>query len=135
MKRLGSIVLALAVVGISCAFGVIGLLFTGFRCWESCEDPPEVWSDDPDSWQWDALGALGLATTAASIVFLVGIALGRRALSLAALGATALLALAFALVDNISAYGLIGLTGIVVAGVGAMALTSPERPAPGTLPR
>lgn len=135
MKRLGSIVLALAVLGISCAFGVIGLLFTGFRCWDSCEDPPEVWSDDPDSWQWDALGALGLATTAASIVFLVGIAFGRRALSWAALGATALLALAFALVDNISAYGLIGVTSIVVAGGGAIALTSPERPVPGTPPR
>ena len=129
MKRAGSILLALAVVAISCAFGVIGLLFTGLRCWESCEDPPEIWSDDPDSWQWDALGALGLATTAASIVFLVGVALGRRTLSWAALGATGLLALAFAIIDNISAYGLIGVAGILLAGVGAIALVPPRKQA------
>ena len=129
MKRAGSILLALAVVAISCAFGVIGLLFTGFRCWESCEDPPEIWSDDPDSWQWDALGALGLATTAASIVFLIGVALGRRTMSWAALGTTGLLALAFAVIDNISAYGLIGLAAIVVAGVGAIALVPARKEA------
>ena len=86
MKRAGAILLALAVVAISCAFGVIGLLFTGFRCWESCEDPPEVWSDDPDSWQWDALGALGLATIASAIVLLVLVILKRRTASWIALG-------------------------------------------------
>jgi hypothetical protein len=128
MKRAGAILLTLAVVAICCSFGVIGLLFTGFRCWESCEDPPEVWSDDPDSWQWDALGALGLATIASAIVLLVLVILKRRTASWIALGTTALLAVAFTAIDNTTELGILGVVAIVALGAGAIVLTPAGQP-------
>jgi hypothetical protein len=128
MNRFWSILLALAVVAVGFAFGLLGILFTGFRCWESCEDPPEVWSDDPDSWQWDALGALGLATTASAIVLLVLVILKRRTASWIALGTTVVLAAVFAGIDNVSELGLLGVAATIALGTGAIVLTATDQP-------
>lgn len=130
MKRLASILLAVAVVTLSVAYGLLGIVLAALTCDESCEDPPEVWQDDPGAWQWDALAILGLVAVAASLVFLVGIALKRRTLSWAALVGTSLPIAAFTAIESGSGWGVLGLAGVVLIGTGALALIAPLRPQP-----
>ncbi len=109
-------------MAISVVFGVLGIVLAALRCDESCEDPPEVWRDDPSAWQWDALAAFGLAAAAASIVFLVAVALGRRYLGWIALVVTSLAVAGFVAIESASGLGILGLVGVAVIGGGAIAL-------------
>ena len=51
MKRFWSVILAVVLVAISVVFALLGIVLAALRCDESCEDPPEVWRDDPSAWQ------------------------------------------------------------------------------------
>ena len=122
MRRIGSILLAVGVVALAVVYGLLGIVLGALRCDESCEDPPEVWRDDPSAWQWDALAAFGLAAVAASIVFLVAVALGRRYLGGIALVATSLTVAGFVAIESASGLGILGLVAVALIGGGAIAL-------------
>jgi archaellum biogenesis protein FlaJ (TadC family) len=129
MKRVWSIVLAVAVVALALVYGLLGIVLAALTCDESCEDPPEVWRDDPSAWQWDALAAFGLAAVAASIVFLVAIALRRRYMGWIALVSTGLAVAGFVAIETASGLGILGLVTVALVGGGAIALL-PEREPP-----
>ena len=129
MRRIGSILLAVGVVTLAVVYGLLGIVLGALRCDESCEDPPEVWRDDPSAWQWDALAAFGLAAVAASVVFLVAVALGRRYLGWIALVATSLAVTGFVAIESASGLGILGLVAVALIGGGAIALLpGRERP-------
>jgi hypothetical protein len=46
------------------------------RCDDSCGTPPP-WREDPDAWQWSALGRVSLVGLGLAVLVLIGIA-GRR---------------------------------------------------------
>jgi hypothetical protein len=129
MKRVWSVILAVAVVALAVVYGLLGIVLAALRCDESCEDPPDVWRDDPSSWQWDALAAFGLAGIAASIVFLVAVTLRRRYLGWVALVATSLAVAGFIAIESASGLGILGLVTVALIGGGAIALL-PERGPP-----
>jgi hypothetical protein len=126
MRRIGSILLAVGVVALAVAYGLLAIVLAALRCDESCEDPPDVWRDDPSAWQWDALAAFGLAAVAASIVFLVAVALARRHLGWIALAATSLTVAGFVAIESATGVGILGLVALALIGIGSIALL-PER--------
>jgi len=129
MRRIGSILLAVGVVALAVVYGLFGIVVAALRCDESCEDPPEVWQDDPSAWQWDAVVAFGLAAVAASILFLVAVALGRRYLGWIALVATSLAVTGFVAIESASGLGILGLVAVALVGGGAIALLPGREPA------
>jgi len=128
MKRFWSVILAVAVavVALAVVYGLLAIVLAALRCDESCEDPPEVWRDDPSSWQWDALAAFRLAAVVASVVFLVAVAVRRRYLGWIALLATSLAVAGFVAIESASGLGVLGLVGIALIG-GAAIVLLPKR--------
>ena len=57
------------------------LISAGLQCDEGCEDPPEVWQDDPHAWQWTAIGIAGVVCFVAGAVALFALAVRRRRLA------------------------------------------------------
>jgi hypothetical protein len=138
MARLGgSLVLATGVAGISGLGALLGMLWGfGLKCDDSCGTPPP-WRENPSAWQWDALGIVGIAGFVCALGLLAAVALRRRPIALAALVSWALLAGAFIRLFRESGLtshaerGWAGLPAVVIAGLGAIALTPPrEKPAP-----
>ena len=77
----GRVVVAGAVF-VALELGSLLLLFiSALTCDENCEDPAEVWSDDPDAWQWDAIAVCAWVSLAAGAVSLFSLAYGRRRLA------------------------------------------------------
>jgi hypothetical protein len=76
-RRLGSLALAIGIVTVS-VFGMLIGAFWGFglQCDDSCGEPPP-WRDDPNAWQWEALGILGIAGLACGLGFLLAVGLRR----------------------------------------------------------
>jgi hypothetical protein len=94
-RRAGSIALATAIVIISCFGMFIGVGWGfGLKCDDSCGTPPP-WRDDPNAWQWEAIGILGIAGLVCALVFFAAVALRWRLVAFAALIAWAVLAGSF----------------------------------------
>ena len=132
-QRLGSFVLALAVATTSGYAALTGLVWGfGLKCDDSCSEPPP-WRDDPNAWQWDALGVVALGGFACSLIFLVAVAAGRRTIASTAFVSWGLLAVAFLMLFRDSGLtshaerGWVGLAGIAIAGAVAIALRSPRK--------
>src|SRR4029453_9271806 len=60
-QRAGTLLLAAGIAAAS-AFGALVGLFWGFglTCDDSCSSGP-LWRDDPNAWQWQAFGTVGIA--------------------------------------------------------------------------
>jgi hypothetical protein len=133
LQRLGSLALSVGLVVVS-AVGALAGVFWGFglRCDDSCGTPPP-WRDDPDAWQWEALGWVALGGFAFALVFLTLVAARLRAAAFAALAGWATLAGVY--LDLLRDSGLmsrveegwLALSALVVAGVVAMVLTPSRR--------
>lgn len=120
------------VIVVSTGGALIGTLWgLGLKCDESCGEPPP-WRDDPEAWQWTAIGWTSIGAAVVSIAFLVFL-LSRRttaaAATLAAWGGLASTFLFFfgssGLTSNVHR-GWIGLVVIVLAAGAAVALTRPQ---------
>jgi hypothetical protein len=80
---------------------LVGLVFSGLACDDSCNDGAG-WRNDPDAWQWDSFAVLGVLAFIAAGAFAVFVWRGRRwaaALALA-VAAAATLVLFGGLVTN-----------------------------------
>jgi hypothetical protein len=63
------------------AVSLLLVVVAALSCDDGCEDPPEVWRDDPDAWQWDAIAIAGVVSLAAGAVALFALAFRRRRLA------------------------------------------------------
>jgi hypothetical protein len=108
---------------------LIGLLW-GFtlKCDDSCSAPPP-WRDDPNAWQWNALGAVALGGFVCSAVFVAAIALRWRTVASAVLVSWGVLAAAFLMLFDSSGLtshverGWLGLAALAMCGLAAIALS------------
>jgi hypothetical protein len=66
----------------------------GLKCDDSCGGVTR-WRDNPDAWQWNALGTVGLVGFACAVALLVAVAARRRGLASAAALVWCLLAVGF----------------------------------------
>jgi hypothetical protein len=95
MARAAAFLLATGIVAASCFAALIGLLWGfGLKCDDSCSIGSH-WSESPESWQWDALGLLGLAGLGCALLLLAAIAFRLRWFAVLVLTAWAGLAWAF----------------------------------------
>lgn len=129
-----AILLALAIAAISAMAALVGAFWGfGLTCDDSCSRLPP-WRNDPDAWQWRALGWTGIAAFATALLFLVSIAMRRRIV--AGLAGAAWIALAVPYIVLFDESGLtsnvhrgwIGLGAVVAALVSAVVLAPPRRP-------
>jgi hypothetical protein len=114
----------------------VGLLWgLILKCDDSCSAPPP-WRNDPSSWQWDALGWVGVGGFACSLVFVVCLAAGRKLTASIALASWSLVAVAFLTLFRDSGLtshaerGWLGLAGVGIVGVAAIALRPPPTRTP-----
>lgn len=80
LLRVSALLLALGLAVLSGWAALLGMVW-GFslQCDDSCSTPAGDWHDDPDAWQWSALGWTGIALFALAVVGLVLVALRRGA--------------------------------------------------------
>jgi hypothetical protein len=128
-QRLGSLGLAFGLAGVS-AFGALAGAFWGFsmKCGDSCSSAPE-WRDNPEAWQWEALGWVAIGGFACALVFLALVAVRLRAAALAALVLWGVLGVAYTdlfrdsgLVSH-DEQGWLAISGLFVSGLIAIVLT------------
>jgi hypothetical protein len=133
LQRLGSLVFAFGIAVVS-AFGALAGAFWGFsmKCGDSCSTAP-YWRDDPEAWQWSAMGWVGLAGLACALVFLALVALRLRAGAAVVLISWGVLAVAYTdlfrdsgLVSH-DEQGWLAISGLFVAGLIAIVLTPSRR--------
>ena len=80
MRRVAVLVLALGLAVLSGWAALAGALWGfGLQCDDACRTPARNWHDDPDAWQWSALGWAGIALFGLSVAGLVLVAMRRRA--------------------------------------------------------
>ena len=91
-RRAGSLALAIGIVAVSLLGMLVGVLW-GFslKCDDSCGTPPP-WRDDPDAWQWNAIGFLAIAGLACALAFFASVALRWKIAAFVALVAWAVVA-------------------------------------------
>lgn len=94
---------------------LLGVLW-GFslKCDDSCGTPPP-WRDDPDAWQWNAIGVLAIAGLACALAFFAAVALRWKIAAFAALVAWAVVAGVF-----LNLFSDSGLTSHAERGWGAL---------------
>jgi hypothetical protein len=90
----GRVVAGLVVSAIGLVQGYLWLLVAGFACDESCDDRSTAWRDNPDAWQWSALGLLGAGCFVLCVAFAASLASRRPWLSAALLMAATLVGIA-----------------------------------------
>jgi hypothetical protein len=136
-QRAAGILLAAGIAAASGFAALIGMFWGfGLTCDDSCSSGP-LWRDDPDAWQWQAFGIVGIAGCASALLFLAAVALRWRWLALATLAVWAVLAGAFMVLFRDSGLtsnaerGWTAIAVLLLAGVAAVALVRP-RPQPGT---
>ena len=80
LGRVGGLVLAVGLAVLSGWAALAGAVW-GFalQCDDSCSSPALHWRDDPDAWQWSALGWTGIALFALALALLVLVVARRRA--------------------------------------------------------
>ena len=128
-RRLAAVLLATAILAPSAFAGLVGSLF-GFtlKCDDTCAAPPP-WRDDPNAWQWEALGTVSIAGFASALIFVIAVAAQWRLLSLTVLAGWAALGVAFVTLFRDSGLmsdagrGWAGLSVLVVAGLAAIGLS------------
>jgi MYXO-CTERM domain-containing protein len=96
VARLGLILAALALVVLS-GWGALAGMLWGFslKCDDSCNNLGRSWRDDPDSWQWTALGWSSLALFALALAVLAFVVRRRGDYATAAFAAWVVAATAF----------------------------------------
>jgi hypothetical protein len=80
LRRVGGLILAIGLAVLSGWAALAGAVW-GFalQCDDSCSSPALHWRDDPDAWQWSALGWAGIALFALPLALLVLVVARRRA--------------------------------------------------------
>ena len=133
IARAFSLLLALAVIVATGFAALVGMLWGfGLKCDDSCSTPPP-WRDDPNSWQWDALGGSAVAAFALALLFGIGVAARRPVLASAALAAAGALAYVFLVLFRDSGLtsqperGWLGLGVGAVGGAAAIVLSRRTR--------
>lgn len=123
-RRAVAVLLALVTVAAS-AFGALLAALYGFglQCDESC-DSGGSWRDDPDAWEWQLYGWVGIVCLAAAIVLLAAVAAGVSRLATGALAAWLGSAVTYGVLitGGLSADGV--LVAVVLLLVGAAAVGS-----------
>jgi cell division protein FtsW (lipid II flippase) len=132
-QRLGSITLAIGIAALSGFGALVGSTWGfGLKCDDSCSTPPP-WREDPNAWQWDAFGWIGIGGFVCALVFVIVVVLRRKLVAWVALGSWAVLAIVFLKLFRDSGLtshagrGWIALAALFVVGVGAVALTPSRR--------
>jgi hypothetical protein len=133
VHRLVSIVLALGLVALSAGVALVGALW-GFelKCDDSCSTAPG-WREDPNAWQWNALGWAGIGAFVCSLVVLGGIVSRRRILASLALVTWTVVGIGFltlfrgAGLTSHPGRGWVGLAAVSATALLAIALTPRDR--------
>jgi uncharacterized BrkB/YihY/UPF0761 family membrane protein len=125
-RRVTSLALAILVAAISAFGALLGMVYGfGLKCDESC-DSPSQWRDNPDAWQWTALGSLGVCTFACALVLLVAVLLRRKRIAWSALVAWGVVGALFVYLFeaglSASELGWVLLIGVGASGTEAIAL-------------
>ena len=133
-RRAGAFLLATGIVAVSCFAALVGLLWGfGLKCDDSCSIGPH-WREDPQAWQWDAFGFIGLAGLGCALVLLAAVVFRLRWLAVLVLTAWGGLAWAFMTLFRDSGLtsnaerGWLTIVLLLLAGAATIALT-PPRPA------
>jgi hypothetical protein len=131
-RRIASVALALIVVGVSGWAALAGMVF-GFalKCDDHCGTGPG-WDENPDAWQWNLLGWVGIGGFVLACAFAVAVALrrsGAAALALAAWTCGGIIFLNLIDTSGLTSHpgrGVLALGALVVLGVAAIALAWPN---------
>jgi hypothetical protein len=130
-QRVGAVVLAIGIAAVSGFGALVGTAWGfGLKCDDSCGTPPP-WRDDPNAWQWGALGWVAIGGFLCALLLVLVVALGRTVAAAAALGSWTILGFLFlkllrdsGLTSN-PGRGWMALSALALAGMIAVALTSP----------
>jgi uncharacterized membrane protein YphA (DoxX/SURF4 family) len=82
----------LAAVAASIAAAIHMLVWwivAGLSCDDGCDELSSSWHDNPDAWQWSAMGWLAVASFLFALVFAIALATRRSALFTGAMAAAA----------------------------------------------
>jgi hypothetical protein len=86
----------LLIVAISGWAALAGTVFGfGLKCGDSCSNIGGAWREDPDSWQWSALGWSGIGVFSSALLLLAALIARRRVLAWIAAGGWVALGVAF----------------------------------------
>lgn len=136
LQRFAAVALALALVAVSAGAALVGAFWGfGLKCDDSCSSAPG-WREDPNAWQWNALGNAGITALLCSAIFIVSIAAGKRTLASLALGLWAVSAISFLSLLRDSGLtsheerGWVGLLALSIICVAAVAMTPRRGRAP-----
>jgi hypothetical protein len=77
-------------IAIGALQGLFWWLVSALRCDEGCDEYSSSWHQNPDAWQWSALGLLGAGCFALCVAFAISLATPRPRVSAALLAAAAL---------------------------------------------
>jgi hypothetical protein len=127
-RRLAAVLLAAAIVAASAIAALLGSVAASLKCDDSCSTLPG-WREDPDAWQWEALGTLSIGGFFCALLFLVAVAARWRLVSLTFLVVWAALGFAFLTLFRDSGWtshagrGWVGLSVLVLAGLAAIGLS------------
>jgi hypothetical protein len=130
-RRVIGLLVAVALAGVSGFAMLVGTLW-GFtlKCDDSCSVLPP-WRNDPEAWQWEALGWASIAVFVGAALFVGALAMRWRLISVGFLAASASFAAWFltllrdsGLMDGANAGpAWVGLAVCVLAGLAAVAVT------------
>ena len=131
-RRAGAFLLATGIVAASGLAALIGVFWGfGLKCDDSCSVGPH-WREDPQAWQWEAFGMVGLAGLGCALVLMAALVFRLRWLAVCVLTAWAGLAWAFMTLFRDSGLtsnaerGWLTIVLLLLAGAVAIALTPPR---------
>jgi hypothetical protein len=96
-----ALLVTLVIVAISGCVAFVGTLYGfGLKCDDLCSNTPDSWGEDPDAWQWRALGWSSAGAFGCALLFFAALIARQRVLAQVTAGGWVALGIAFLVLWN-----------------------------------